>query len=67
MFESNYFEKHLRSVASKNVFIKLRKVKIVNKGFNSSLKTYFSLFSFLLSHDWFPSQFVFIYNISLMS
>ena len=46
MFESTYSGKHLQSVASKNVFTKLRKVKIVNKGSNSSFKNVF-LFIFI--------------------
>ena len=48
--------------------MKLRKVKIVNKGFNSSFKSVFLfIFISILSYDWFSSEFVFIHNISLIS
>ena len=31
-FKSTYFEEHLRTAASKNVFMKLRKIKNYSKG-----------------------------------
>ena len=33
VFKSTYFEEHLRTAASENVFMKLRKIKIYHKEF----------------------------------
>ena len=69
--ESTYFEEHLQTAVSENVFLKLRKsIKNADHDFNSSLKK--QEFSTTISEtsenvclffDWFPLEFLFTYNI----
>ena len=64
IFKSTYFEEHLRTAASENVFMKLRKIKIYVLSLHE--KTGFFNISIrnkgrclFLLHDWFPMKFVF--------
>ena len=77
IFKGTYFEEHLRSAASENVFMRLRKMfsyfqKFIQRSFNFTFKKQVistsvsetSLWS--VSYDWFLMKFVFTYNISLV-
>ena len=71
IFKNTYFEEHLGTAASENVFMKLRKIKIL-RSFNCTLKNRFfqhyyqKQVKMFLLHDWFPVKFIFTYNISLV-
>ena len=63
IFKSTFFEKHMRTAASENVFMKLRKTKIYPYGvfFYLTLKHRFFQHQYqkqvkmsFLFHDWFP-------------
>ena len=60
IFKSIYFEEHLRTAASENVFMKLRKIKIYSQGVFSTSTTETS--SLLVFRDWFSVKFVSRYN-----
>ena len=69
IFKTSYFEEHLRTTASENVFMKLRKIKI-QKEFGFYIKKSMSIFNInirnnncFLLHNWFSMMFVFTYNI----
>ena len=78
IFKSIYFEKHLWTAASQNVFMKLRNIKIYlqevlilhqkTSFFNISIRDKFMIISWLVSYEVyirFPMKFIFTYNISL--
>ena len=71
IFKNTYFEEHLGTAASENVFMKLRKIKIL-RSFNCTLKNRFfqhyyqKQVKMFLLRDWFPVKFIFTYNISLV-
>ena len=69
IFKSTYFEEHLRTAASENVFMKLRNITIYSyevlilyQVFSTSIP---ETSSWMIFHDWFPVKFIFTYNTSL--
>ena len=60
IFKSTYFEEHLRTAASENMFMKLRNIKKI--GFSTSAS---ETSSWLVLHNWFLMKFILTYNIYL--
>ena len=67
IFKSTYFEEHLQTAASENVFMKLRKIKIYSQEVLKNRFFQHKYQKFIIGISWLvPMKFVFTYNISLV-